>query len=67
MRWPGRLLASHPHLRVRLVTQDWWDLVPGLRDRRIDIGIGELDSVSDEPVVLDLVFQRIDHSELCGT
>ena len=28
---------------MRIVTQDWWDLVPALRERRIDIGIGELE------------------------
>jgi DNA-binding transcriptional LysR family regulator len=55
------LLVSHPHLRVRIVTQEWWDLVPALRERRIDIGIGELDSVSEEP---DIVINPLPHRPL---
>jgi len=55
------LLVSHPHLRVRIVTQDGWDLARVLRDRRIDIGIGELDSVSDEP---DIVINPLQHRPL---
>ena len=55
------LLVSHPHLRVRIVTQDWWDLVPALRERRIDIGIGELDSVLEEP---DIVINPLPHRPL---
>ena len=54
-------LVSHPHLRVRIVTQDWWDLVPALRKRGIDIGIGELNSISDEP---DIVINPLPHRPL---
>ncbi len=55
------ILVSHPHLRVRIITQDWWDLAPALRERRIDIGIGELDSVSEEP---DIVVNPLPHRPL---
>lgn len=55
------LLVDHPHLRVRIVTQDWWDLVPALRERRIDIGIGELDSIAEEP---DIVVNPLPHRPL---
>jgi len=47
----ARLLAKHPTLRIRIVTHDWWDLVPALNDRRIEIGIGELESFVDEPEI----------------
>ncbi len=55
------ILVSHPHLRVRIVTQDWWDLAPALRERRIDIGIGELDSISGES---DIVINPLPHRPL---
>ncbi len=55
------ILVSHPHLRVRIVTQDWWDLAPALRERRIDIGIGELDSISGET---DIVINPLPHRPL---
>ena len=46
------LLVAHPNLKVRIAGQDWWDLPGALRERRIEIGVGELDFGSEEPDIL---------------
>lgn len=39
----SELLGHHPQLKLQIKTDDWWDLAPALKERRIDIGIGEAD------------------------
>lgn len=46
------LLAAHPNFRVRIAGQDWWDLPAALRERHIEIGVGELDFGSEEPDIV---------------
>jgi DNA-binding transcriptional LysR family regulator len=45
------LLNKYPKLKLRIVTDDWWDLGPALHERRIDLGIGELDVALDNPEI----------------
>lgn len=37
------LLTEHPGLQVCVLTHDWWDLVPAINERRIEVAIGELE------------------------
>ena len=43
------LLTKYPRLKIRIITDNWWDLVPALHERQIDLGIGETEVASDDP------------------
>jgi DNA-binding transcriptional LysR family regulator len=36
------LLANHPSVEVHVSTQDWWELIPQLLNRTIELAIGEV-------------------------
>jgi DNA-binding transcriptional LysR family regulator len=55
------LLAKYPKLKLRIITNDWWDLGPALHERRIDLGIGELDIVSEDP---DIGIEPLPHRKV---
>lgn len=54
------LLTKYPKLKLRIIAYDWWDLGAALHDRRIDLGIGELDVVSDDP---DIDIEPLPHRQ----
>lgn len=56
----ARLLTKYPKIKVRIITDDWWDLVPALHERRIDLGIGEIEVAADDA---DIEIERLPHRQ----
>lgn len=55
----SELLQTHPELKVRIITHDWWDLIPALNERRIDIGVGEIEpNFSDDKISIEALPHR---------
>ena len=57
----ARSMRRHPGLEVRVIQMDWWDLPAALREREVDIAVGQLNEAAREP---DIVSEPLPRREI---
>ncbi len=48
----ARVVSRYPHLEVQVSQREWWELTGALREREVDIAVGQLNEAGREPDIL---------------